>query len=150
MADFRYGPVELFLVGYESRRPDAATLGELAGLVEGGLVRVLDLVIISKSDDGEISLVEIEDEDNEYDFGAELLVSGLISEEDIAEVAELIEPGTSATFAAIELAFLRTLAGKVAAGGGVVLATERIPAPVVNALIDAADEAVGELESEGE
>ncbi|GAB3389954.1 hypothetical protein GCM10027568_12940 [Humibacter soli] len=144
MADFRYGPVELLLVGYEAERPDTASLAELANLVEGGQLRVLDIVIISKDESGELTIAEIEDEDNEYDFGAELLVAGLISEEDIAGVAELVQPGTSATFVALELAFLRSLAEKVATGGGVVLSDDRIPAPIVNALIDVAEEAVAE------
>ncbi|GAA1701956.1 hypothetical protein GCM10009808_19900 [Microbacterium sediminicola] len=142
MADFRYGPVELYLVGLEGDRPSPATIAALADLLEGGLFRLLDFVIVSKSALGEVTVTEIEDETDEYGFGGiELAEIGIAGDEDIAELAELIEPGTSAAVVALELVFARNLAAKLAASGGVVLSTERIPAPVVNAIMDLADEA---------
>ena len=50
MAEFRYGPVELYLVGFEGDRPSPDTAAALAELVEGGLVRLLDFVIVSKAE----------------------------------------------------------------------------------------------------
>jgi uncharacterized membrane protein len=136
MVDFRYGPVELYLVGYEGERPDPLVVGALAELLEGGLVRLLDVVLISKDDDGEVTIVEIEDEN----FGGiELAAAGIAAEDDIAELAELIEPGTSAALVALELLYARRLAERLATTGATVLSTERIPAPVVNALLDAVE-----------
>ena len=56
---------------------------------------------------------------------------------------------------ALELVYARKLAGALAASGGVVLSSERIPAPIVNALVDAIEEEVAEEideieETEGE
>ncbi len=141
---FRYGPVELFLVGYEGAGPDAASFAELARLIETGHVRLLDLIVIAKAENGDISITEVSD-GSEFDLGVEILVAGLIGEEDIAELAVLIPPGTSATLAALELTLLRSLAEKVAAGGGVVLADDRIPAAIVNAIADVLDEAAAEI-----
>ncbi len=141
---FRYGPVELFLVGYEGEGPDAASLAELGRLVETGHVRVLDLIVIAKTANGDVTITEVA-EVEDFDLGIELLVSGLIGEEDIVELAELVPPGTSATLAALELTLLRSLSEKVAASGGVILADERIPAPIVNAIADVLDEAAAEI-----
>jgi hypothetical protein len=147
MVDFRYGPVELYLVGFEGERPAPAAVAALMELVDSGLVRVIDFVLLTKADDGTVALTEIEDVDDGFGFGdLELGVAGLTGDEDVAEFAELVAPGTSAAVVALELLFARTLAERLAASGGVVLATERIPAPVVNALVDAA----AELENEGE
>ena len=55
MAEFRYGPVELFLLGLEGDRPDPALIAELAALVQDDILRVLDFVVISKSESGEVS-----------------------------------------------------------------------------------------------
>ncbi|GAA1922817.1 hypothetical protein GCM10009775_14040 [Microbacterium aoyamense] len=144
MAEFRYGPVELYLVGFEGDRPDPGVLSALADLVEGGLFRLLDLVIVSKSEDGDIDIVEIEDGDIVEGLGdIELAELGIAGEEDIIELAELVPPGGSAIIVALELLFARTLAEKIAAAGAVVLSAERIPAPIVNAVLDAA-------QSEGE
>lgn len=137
MADFRYGPVELYLVGFEGERPADSVIEALGELLDGGLMRLLDFVLISKSDDGDVTVVEIEDED----FPLDLHEVGIAGEEDIAELSELIPPGGSAALVALELLYARRLAGSVAASGGVVLSAERIPAPIVNAVMDLADPA---------
>ena len=143
MADFRYGPVELFLLGLEGERPDPEFIASLVELVEGGIVRVLDFVLVSKSVDGDVSIVEIE-EDSE-DFGAlDLVLSGITGDEDIEALGELVPAGGSAAVVALELVYARRLAESLAASGGVVLSSERIPAPIVNALVDAIEENEGE------
>jgi uncharacterized membrane protein len=144
MADFRYGPVEFYLVGFEGERPDPATIGALTDLLDTGLVRLLDFLIVSKSEDGEVSVTEVEDESDRYGFGGtELSASGIAGDEDIEEFAELVPPGGSAALVVFELTYQRELASKVAASGAVVLGYDRVPAPVVNALLDT-------IESEGE
>jgi hypothetical protein len=143
MAEFRYGPVELFLLGLEGERPDPGLIAELAELVDDGILRVLDFVVISKSEGGEVTVVEIEDDDEDY-AALDLVQSGITGEEDIAELAELVPEGGSAAVVALELVYARRLASSLAASGGVVLSSERIPAPVVNALVDAIEDEVDE------
>ena len=143
MAEFRYGPVELFLLGLEGERPDPAFVSSLVELVESGIVRILDFVLVSKSESGEVSIVEIEEDSQ--DFGAlELVLSGITGDEDIAALGELVPAGGSAAVVALELVYARKLAESLAASGGVVLSSERIPAPVVNALVDTIEESEGE------
>ncbi|WP_243075997.1 DUF6325 family protein [Microbacterium sp. SS28] len=152
MVDFRFGPVELFLLGLEDERPDPAVIAELAALVQDDVLRVLDFVVISKSESGEVEVTEISDDSDDY-AALDLVLSGITGEEDIAELAELVPPGGSAAIVALELVYARKLAASLAASGGVVLSSERIPAPVVNALVDvieeeAAEEIVEEIEGE--
>ncbi|WP_396667217.1 DUF6325 family protein [Microbacterium sp. R86528] len=140
MTEFRYGPVELYLVGFEGERPDPGVMEALIELVSTDKVNLLDLMLISKSDDGDVTIIEIEDGD---DFGLgeiALGAAGITGEEDVAELAELVPPGANAMLVAFELAFQRELAFKVAASGGVVLSAERIPAPIVNAIADAVED----------
>jgi uncharacterized membrane protein len=140
MTAFRYGPVELYLVGFEGERPDPGVIQALVELLEGGLVRLLDFVIIARSEDGEVTVTEIEDQTEEYGFGSvELEAIGIAGDEDIAEFAELIPPGAAAALVALELSYARTLADRLDASGGVVLRSERIPAPIVNAIVDAVE-----------
>jgi len=143
MAEFRYGPVELFLLGLEGERPDPAFVSSLVELVGSGIVRILDFVLVSKSESGEVSIVEIEEDSQ--DFGAlELVLSGITGDEDIAALGELVPAGGSAAVVALELVYARKLAESLAASGGVVLSSERIPAPIVNALVDTIEESEGE------
>ncbi|WP_396657625.1 DUF6325 family protein [Microbacterium sp.] len=149
MAEFRYGPVELYLVGFEGERPAPAVVDALAGLLESGLMRLLDFIIISRSEDGEVTVVEVEEDADEYGLGdLELAAIGIAGDEDIDELAELVPPGQSAALVVLEMAYARDLAEKIAASGAEVLSVERIPAPVVNAIVDAVDEVEAEIEAE--
>ena len=98
---------------------------------------------MSKSESGEVSIVEIEEDS--ADYGAlDLVLSGITGDEDIEALGEVVPPGGSAAVVAIELLYARKLAESLAATGGVVLSAERIPAPIVNALVDAIEESEGE------
>lgn len=139
MAEFRYGPVELYLVGFEGERPDPGVVGALADLTGSGLVRLLDFVLVSKSDEGDLDIIEVENETELYGLGdIELHEIGIAGEEDIHALAELVPPGGSAVVVALEMTYARDLAAKIDAAGAVVLSAERIPAPIVNAVLDAA------------
>ncbi len=141
MAEFEYGPVELYLVGFEGDRMDEGTLDAIRELVEGGEIRLIDLLVISREDDGSVLITDYDEISDEYGFeDIELAAIGLVAEEDAQEFAQGIPPGTSGALLAIELLWAKNLASKFAASGGIVLQTERIPAPVVNAALAEAEE----------
>jgi hypothetical protein len=136
MADFEYGPVEILVVGFEGERPDAATFDAIADLVEAGDIRLLDAVILSRNDEGTLDAIEFEDLGDEVDITEITLeASGLVGEDDYADLADVIPPGTSAALLAVELVWAKRLASRFAESGGVMLHAERIPAPVVNAVL---------------
>ena len=148
MAQFDYGPVELHLIGFEGDRPDPSVIEALVDLIQAGIVRLLDFTIVSKSEAGEVTVTEIEDETEEYGFGGvELAEIGIAGDEDIAEFATMIAPGTSAALVALELLWARRLAERFASSGSVILRSERIPAPVVNEVLTLAAERDGEESS---
>lgn len=110
-------------------------VAELAALVAGGEIRLLDLLVVSRGVDGDLSSVEIED----LGLGElELEASGIVGDDDLAELGEVIAPGTSAALLAIELVWAKRLASRFAESGGVVLRSDRIPADVVNTVLEAA------------
>ncbi len=100
-------------------------------------MRLLDLIVISKSEDDELTLIEVEELPNGFEINVEMLgASGLLGHEDITELAAAIPTGATALLVALELVYQRELAARTAASGAVLLGYERIPAPVVNALMD--------------
>lgn len=144
MKEFRFGPVEFYLVGFDGDRPDPSTFGALTDLVSKGVVRVLDFVLVTRTAEGDLDILEVEEDDGAAVLdGLEPIVAGLASEDDVRALAEVVPPGRSAAVVVLELLFARTLAQDVAAAGGQVLRSERVPAPVVNAVMDI-------LEQEGE
>ena len=136
MSEFRYGPVELHLIGFQGASLDPGVVQALADLLEGGLLRLLDVVIIARSEEGDVTVVEIDDQDDVF---GDLVIgaSGLAGAEDIAEFAEHVPPGASAALFVLELLYARELASRLGESGAVLLRTERIPAPIVNAIVDA-------------
>ena len=115
-------------------------LAALAEQVDAGLVRLLDMLIVRRDDDGQLTFEDIgTGADLHPDFaGVELVASGLVSNEDAEALASDLMPGGSAAVVALELTWAIQLASRLAESGGVVLETMRIPAPVVNAVLETA------------
>ena len=85
MTDLEFGPVELVLAAFEGDRPKAGVLDAILDLADAGTVRLLDLVYVTRSAEGEIDWIEIDDagiEIGELDLAA----SGIASHEDLQEV----------------------------------------------------------------
>ena len=87
MAEFEYGPVDLYLVGFEGDRPDEGTLEAIRELVAGGEIRLLDFLVVSREPDGSVQVSEFEEIADDYGFGVtELETIGLVGDEDVAGV----------------------------------------------------------------
>ena len=52
------GPVELIALAFRQPNFDGSVLRELVDLVERGMIRVLDLMVVHKADDGSIEVAE--------------------------------------------------------------------------------------------
>src|SRR6478752_4691200 len=134
------GPVDYLVVEFPGSEFRGEILPELADLVQRGIVRVLDLVVIKKAPDGGFEAFEFDDDDAgplgeirelETEF-AELL-----SEDDVAAVAETLEPGSAAGLLVYENLWAAGFASAVRRAGGQLVANGRIP---VQALIGAIEE----------
>jgi uncharacterized membrane protein len=142
MDDLEYGPVELILAAFEGDEPDPGVFDALAELAEAGTIRVIDLVHVSRSADGEVTYREV-DESGIRNGAVDLVAGGLASHEDVTELGELLAPGTSAVLLVVELLYATQLASRVMRAGGYVVDSVRIPAPVVNEVALAAAGAQG-------
>ena len=138
MSDEELGPIDLVVIGYPAGAPmtgEAAPL--LVDLVERGIIRVLDATFVIKQRDGSFAGLAVGDMDDEHvgDFalfaGAE---SGLIGDDDLAQIAEAIEPGAAAAAILYENRWAAPFAAAVRRSGGRLIASERIG---VQDLIDA-------------
>jgi hypothetical protein len=137
LRDSRFGPVDLYLLGLPNERPDPAALAALTELTGSGLLRLLDLLHVSRSETGETTITEAAEIPGGFEIDvAELGAVGLVGNEDADSLAAVIPAGTSALLVAVELVYQRDLAERTAASGAELLAYERIPAPVVNTLLE--------------
>ena len=139
MEDLEFGPVEFVLAAFSGDEPDPGVIEAITELVEAGTVRIIDLLHVSKGEDGVIRFAEIDEagiEIGEIDLAA----AGLAAEEDVEHLGGGLPAGTSALLLVVELLWAKHLASRVAQAGGFVVDSVRIPAPIVNAAVA---EAVG-------
>ena len=132
------GPVEYITISFPGSQFTGEIVPALAELVDGGLVRIIDLVFISKDLDGNVLSFE-------YDAIPELTgideldgeAGGLFSDEDIETAASIIEPGSSAALLLWEDVWAAKFAEAVRNANGFIVDGARIPHFVVEAAIEA-------------
>lgn len=137
------GPVDYVVIEWPGRQPTGEGAPILVDLVERGIIRILDLTFITKAEDGSVAGLEIEELGEEAE---ELKVfegasSGLLSDDDTAEAAKALEPGTSALLLVYENRWAAPLARTMRRSGAQLVANGRIPVQGVLAALEAAEEA---------
>jgi uncharacterized membrane protein len=65
------GPIDYLVLEWPGRQPNGEVAPHLIDLVERGLIRILDLAIVVKGDDGSVAMLEITDFGEEVDAFAE-------------------------------------------------------------------------------
>jgi hypothetical protein len=134
------GPVDWIVVEFPGSRFNGEIAPALSDLVERGIVRVLDLVLLKKKDDGSIDAYEIADMD-ESEVGQlrsyEAQLAMLLSEDDVNAVAEAVEPGSSAAVLVFENSWAAPFASAVRRSGGQLVASGRIPVQALLAALEA-------------
>jgi hypothetical protein len=92
------GPIDYLVVELPGNRMTGEGLPILVDLVDRSIIRVLDLVLIRRDLDGSVSGLSLRDLGaTEVDLSIfEGASSGLLGDDDLAEAAEAVEPGSSA------------------------------------------------------
>ena len=138
------GPIDYIVVEFPGSKMNGEAFPHLVDLVDRGIVRILDLVFVSKDLDGSVKGIAIADfdDDGELDLAVfEGASSGLISDDDIQEAGGILEPGSSAGILVYENVWAGPFAAAVRRGGGQRVASGRIPIQAMLAALEAADAA---------
>lgn len=95
------GPISYVIAQFPGSKMTGEGLPILVDLVDQGVIRILDLVFVTRAEDGSTAVLELSDLDRDGNLEVDLAVfdgvsSGLIGESDIAEASNAIEPGSSA------------------------------------------------------
>jgi hypothetical protein len=138
------GPIDYIVVEWpKGTKPTGEAAPILVDLVEKGIVRVLDIAFITKSEDGSVAALEIADlgSDDEQIRLFEGASSGLISDEDRSEAGEALDPGATAALLVYENRWAGPFAAAVRRSGAQLVADGRIPVQDLIAALEAAEEA---------
>jgi len=140
-SEFELGPVDIVVIGFP---PDAPRTGEsiplFIDLVDRGVVRILDVMIVEKAADGTIARLEINELGGQV--SAELDVfdgasTGMLGDEDASAAADGMQSGEAAVLICFENKWAAPFVSSVHRNGGRVLAFERVPAQDLLDVVDA-------------
>ena len=132
------GPVEMLLVKFPGNQFTGEIVPALQELVDNNTVRILDLLFLKKDADGSLTIIEVDevDEDEVYDAFDPLVpeVNGFLSESDAITLAESLEANSSAALLLFENVWATRFRDAIVNANGQVLLSERIPHRVIEAL----------------
>lgn len=140
--DDELGPVDYLVVEFA---PDTANFtgemaAELSALAERGTIRILDVLILRKDDDGSIDAFEIDDFDAVDELVAlEAEIAEILAAEDVVHLAEAMAAGTTAGVVVWENTWAAPFASAARRAGGQLVASGRIPTQAIIASLEADD-----------
>ncbi|MBK7018316.1 MAG: DUF6325 family protein [Candidatus Microthrix parvicella] len=124
------GPIDYMVVEFPAGTSNfsGAMAAELAALAEAELIRVLDLMILTKDQDGNIEVLEVEDLEGTGELGSiEADLAEILAFEDVENLAAAMEPGSTAGVLIWENTWAAPFAVAARQSGGQLIASGRIP-----------------------
>ena len=134
------GPVDYVVIEFPAGQQNftGEVAEELARLSEAGIIRVLDLLILSKNEDGSVDALEIDDIPAVDQIRAlEADIAEILAAEDVELLAEAMEPGSVAGVLVFENRWAAPFANATRRAGGQLIANGRIPIQAIVASIEA-------------
>lgn len=134
------GPIDFFVVEFPDGRPGIAGFRMLLDLADRGVIQILDLEFIAKDERGDVTTVDASEVPGEADLmdwdGAS---SGLLDEEDVAQVGAAMEPGGLALAVVFENRWVMSVIDAWRQDGARLIADGGLPADDVVAALDATE-----------
>jgi len=134
------GPVDYLIVEFPAGASNFTgdMAAELLALVDAGTIRVIDILILTKDEDGTVDAMELGDIGALGELEAlEAQLAELLAEEDVERLAASMEPGSTAGVLIWENLWAAPFASAARRSGGQLIANGRIPIQAIIASIDA-------------
>ena len=134
------GPIEMLVVKFPGNQFRGEIIPALKELVEGRILRIVDILFLHKGADGRLTLLEINDLEAEM-FGLfDPIVSDvtrLLSNDDAEQLGNALENNSSAVLMLFENTWATRLADALRNAQGELVLNERIPRVVIEELLAA-------------
>jgi Family of unknown function (DUF6325) len=138
------GPVDYLVVEFPAGASNftGEMAAELLALVNSGTIRVIDILILTKDEDGAVEAVELGDVSELGELQAlEAELAELLAEDDVERLAAAMEPNSTAGVLIWENLWAAPFASAARRSGGQLIANGRIPIQAIIASIEADDTA---------
>ena len=134
------GPVEILVVSFPGNEFNGDVAPALAELVQAGLIRVIDLVFVTKDAAGDVAAIELSELDEATSAAFRPHVeepSGMLAEEDIEDLAADLDSNSSAAILMFEHVWATRFRDAVVESGGELVASIRIPKEAIDEVLAA-------------
>jgi hypothetical protein len=141
------GPVDYLVVEFPAGASNftGEMAKELVALVDAGTIRLIDVLILTKAEDGTIDAMELSDIEELGELEAlESELAELLAAEDVEHLAAAMEPGSTAGVLIWENLWAAPFASAARRSGGQLIANGRIPIQAIIASIEADEESATE------
>lgn len=122
-----HGPIDFVLLEFPRDRLTGEASKALLDLVERDVIRLYDLLVISKDQDGSVSVLEVGEAAPAFAAFAGAR-SGLLGDDDVQEAAAAMAPNTVAALIVYENAWAIPFVAAARNSGGDLIASARVPA----------------------
>ena len=136
------GPVDYVVVEFPAGSSNftGEMAAELIALVDAGTIRVIDVLILTKNEDGSVEADELSDIEELGELQTiETQLAELLAEDDVINLAAAMEPGSTAGVLIWENLWAAPFAAAARHSGGQLIANGRIPIQAIIASIEADD-----------
>ena len=123
------GPIDYIIVGIDGPKFDGSILNALGEAIEGGSIALVALSVVAKDAEGTITTLDIAEAGDNYivEFAQKYSVtSDLISQDDVDEVAELLDNDSVAGLLVVEQLWAKPLKKALLEADAYVIAEGRI------------------------
>jgi hypothetical protein len=134
------GPVDYLVVEFPAGQANfnGEMAAELAVLNEAGIIRILDLLVLVKDQDGTVDAHEIDDLEGVDELvQLEAEIAEILAADDVVHLAEAMEPGSVAGVVVWENLWAAPFASAARRAGGQLVASGRIPIQAIVASLEA-------------
>ena len=134
------GPIDYVVVEFPAGASNftGEMAKELVALVDAGTIRVIDVLILTKDEDGSVEAMELSDVEELGELRElEAELAELLAAEDVEHLAAAMDPGSTAGVLIWENLWAAPFASAARRSGGQLIATGRIPIQAIIASIEA-------------
>jgi len=134
------GPVDYLVVEFPAGEQNftGEMAAELVKLVDAGTIRVIDVLILDKNEDGSVDATELSDIEQLGELQSlEAQLAELLAADDVDHLAASMEPGSTAGVLIFENLWAAPFASAARRSGGQLIANGRIPIQAIIASIEA-------------
>ena len=139
------GPIEVLVVAFPGNKFNGQIVPALSDLVDANTISIIDALLVSKDETGEVSLVEFDELGVTEDAAVSALAAlfegadGLLSDDDVDELSADLENNSSAAILVFEHTWFKPLRDAIVDSGGILLEDVHVPDSVVDEVLLAMD-----------